>query len=190
MTHYIVAVILGEGQAYDEKIVEALLAPYDEADEMFRDGSRWDWWQVGGRWDGEIRGLDWNPKIITCNLCRGTGIRPGGLEQFGAEWVDATGGCNGCRGEGTTEAFGGSHYTSTERNVTTMAKVAADYRPVAFVRPTGEWIEKARMGWFGTEISDEDDTPADEKAVGFSIDWDQALELYTDHVVVAIDAHV
>lgn len=39
-----------------EKAIEWEMLPFDENDECFRDGSRWDWYVVGGRWDGELGG--------------------------------------------------------------------------------------------------------------------------------------
>lgn len=34
------------------KLVDEQMAPFDENDCMFRDGSRWDWYEIGGRWNG------------------------------------------------------------------------------------------------------------------------------------------
>jgi hypothetical protein len=39
-----------------EDHVEEQMAPFDENNEMFRDGSRWNWWVIGGRWDGVLMG--------------------------------------------------------------------------------------------------------------------------------------
>lgn len=52
----------------------------------------------------------------TCEQCNGTGTRPGGLEQFGAEWVKSCNGCNGCKGTGTKEHWD-SHYPFSVENV-------------------------------------------------------------------------
>lgn len=58
MSHFLTAVIVpatpDEGDIL--KSVAELLASYDENGECFREGSHWDWWTIGGRWDGELVG--------------------------------------------------------------------------------------------------------------------------------------
>jgi hypothetical protein len=83
-----------------EKPTEESLA---ELMEPFGDGQKWDWYQVGGRWTGVLGGYDPEKdpaNIEECDLCAGTGTRPGGLEQFGAKWMENCHGCNGCNGTG------------------------------------------------------------------------------------------
>ena len=59
--------------------VDVLLAPYDANNEWFRDGSKWDWWSVGGRWTGSLdEGYDPykdSRNMHECWLCKGTGKR-------------------------------------------------------------------------------------------------------------------
>lgn len=44
---------------------------------------------------------EWPDTYKTCDICDGTGERPGGREQFGDQWYESCNGCNGCHGEGT-----------------------------------------------------------------------------------------
>jgi hypothetical protein len=65
VTHFPVIVLIDPLTPEDdiEDVVSDLLAPYDEAipapsgegPGVFRHGSRWDWWVIGGRWN------DWVP---------------------------------------------------------------------------------------------------------------------------------
>lgn len=86
--------------------VTKILTPYEEGIHGYGYNLQgwWDWWQIGGRWKGiHVPGYDATKDpdhIVICNLCHGTGKRPGALEQFGAEWVEQTNGCNGCHGTG------------------------------------------------------------------------------------------
>ncbi len=113
--HMMALVALPPGYDGDvEEAVAKILAPYDEAlqiEPVMEDGetywtnprSFWDWWQIGGRWTGALS--DYNPaadpaNVEICDLCSGTGSRPDGA-RFGAEWMESTGGCNGCGGKGT-----------------------------------------------------------------------------------------
>ncbi len=63
-----------------------------------------DWWALGGRFKGMLvpgyRPEDDPDHKKCCTYCDGTGVRPGGLEQFGQEWFDRCNGCNVCHGTG------------------------------------------------------------------------------------------
>ena len=57
MTHFRVIVAIGpKGDV--EKLVSEQLDPYDENGEWFADGSRWDWWVIGGRFSNMLLGRD------------------------------------------------------------------------------------------------------------------------------------
>ena len=88
--HYAVLAILPEASGSIKERLSALLAPHEN--------EQWDWWQVGGRFSGYLDGYDPEKdpaNIEVCDQCNGTGIRPGGLEQFGKDWFDGYNGCNG-----------------------------------------------------------------------------------------------
>lgn len=90
-----------------ENAVAWEMEPFQE-ESWFEDGSRWDWYQVGGRFTGLLTGYDpyTDPaNQETCEICAGSGIRPGGKEQFGEEWFKGCNGCNGCHGTGKRVAY-------------------------------------------------------------------------------------
>jgi hypothetical protein len=62
-----------------------------------------------------------------CEICNGTGTRPGGREQFGEAWLKETHGCNGCQGKGSRRPSA-TWYPFEESNVREFA---------AFVRESG-----------------------------------------------------
>lgn len=191
MSHFAVMVILPEGTTPNtaEVAADKLMAPYQEGDEWFADGSRWDWYMVGGRWDGAIRGLPWQTYEETCSLCGGTGVRPGGLEEFGQEWYDWSKGCNGCMGTGRSAAWPtDDRYSDLARNLTMVADVPHDYIPKAFVTPDGTWHEKARMGWWGKTI--EDEAGRSDKVAPFDQELAAAREAYARHLAVGLDCHI
>lgn len=130
------------GEATLEDRIEAILEPFSESR---NDGpGHFDWFQIGGRWTGKITGYDPEKdpaNIVTCELCAGTGTRPGGRRQFGEEWFKACGGCNGCHGRGKTLA----HPTEwkAKGSLAPVATVLRERRlfPTAIVTPDGEWHE-------------------------------------------------
>jgi hypothetical protein len=89
-----------DGAGNVESQVAELMEPGNE--ERGQDGW-WDWYQIGGRFTGTFDGYDpeKDPENAErCDTCGGTGKRPGGLQQFGPEWVKQMNGCNGCKGTG------------------------------------------------------------------------------------------
>jgi hypothetical protein len=94
--HFAILVVTeNKPSAQDQTPIDEVMQPYHD--------QHYDWYQVGGRWTGLLDGYDPEKdpaNIKTCDLCGGTGSRPNGLEQFGAEWVKSTNGCNGCSGTG------------------------------------------------------------------------------------------
>lgn len=137
-----------------ETAVQFQMAPFDENDEWFRDGSRWDWYQIGGRFSGMLDGYnpDADPaNLQTCKTCGGSGVRPGGGEQFGEEWFKACNGCNGCNGTGNSSVWPTSRRAhdgdiALVRDVN-LSKFDAD-APYAFLHDR-HWHEPERLGWFG-----------------------------------------
>lgn len=107
MSHFSTWVLIEDGAEVEPRVTE-LLAPYDG--EWFADGSRWDWWQLGGRWTGSLDGYDpeTDPaNTETCLICGGTGRRAD-AERFEAEspgWIEWSGGCNGCQGKGIAQSW-------------------------------------------------------------------------------------
>ena len=52
-----------------------------------------------------------------CDLCKGTGTRPGGEEQFGKQWVKDMKGCNGCLGKGKKKPWAANYPFSVDNVV-------------------------------------------------------------------------
>jgi hypothetical protein len=87
-----------------EKAVEFQMEPFDENGEWFKDGSRWDWWVIGGRFTGRLA-LDGysshtDPRNFEeCKQCDGRGMRNDAL-GIQARERDPSYTCNGCNGSG------------------------------------------------------------------------------------------
>lgn len=191
MSHFPVLVLIDEQVEREgaEKAVTPLLAPYDENGEWFAEGSRWDWWVVGGRWTGALDGYQPHEDIRNyevCNLCEGTGVRPGGLEEFGIDWFEGCNGCNGCSGNGIRyNGFGLDPHPGDVRPVAQLN----GFIPTALITPDGRWHEEGRPGWWGATIEDEEGHGAKGEQV-----WEAAVKaLYEQHpeaTAVLVDCHV
>lgn len=192
MTHFATLVLVDETLTREqaEDAVTPLLAPYDENGQWFAEGSRWDWWVVGGRWTGALD-PEYDPRtdprnIEVCDLCSGTGTRPDGLARFGADWVKSTHGCNGCYGTGKRLAYSLAEH---ERDVRPVAELPEGLVPGAVITPDGSWHEQGRAGLFGMMIEDEEgngEKPAEVWAATFKA----MLEQHPEATAVIVDCHV
>jgi hypothetical protein len=95
---------LGKAGGSVEAAVAHQMAPFDENGTWFRDGSRWDWWCIGGRFSGKFAAPGYDPSkdptnTETCFLCQGTGKRNDAL-GYEQRLRDPSYTCNGCRGTG------------------------------------------------------------------------------------------
>lgn len=144
-----------------EAAVQFQMEPYDERGKWFRDGSRWDWYKIGGRFTGLLSNYEpredpqnWS----TCTICAGSGVRPGGIEQFGPEWFTGCHGCNGCNGTGKSLNWNFVPFTGDVIQVKDLANPVTI--PHAFLR-SRHWHEGERLGFFGGTAATECEIKAD-----------------------------
>ncbi len=151
----------------------------------YNPNSKWDWYQVGGRWEGWLADIDpaKDPRNTeTCWVCKGTGKRDDEIgREARAKNPKYT--CNGCKGEGTSLKWPTQWADSGGNIGTTDLAAAAGKAPFAFLTPEGEWIERGSMGWWGV-VSD-----GKEQA-----DWEAQVQTiyarYPQHIVVTVDCHI
>lgn len=196
MTHFAVLVLCPSGTTTPEPVLSTLLAPYDEQGEWGRDGSRWDWYTVGGRFTGLLDATyepDKDPRNLqTCQMCGGTGDRA----SFRGEprHNQHPSGCNGCITGADGKATGievkwPTQWAPVDTDVMPAINIDMDrlrFVPGAVVTPDGKWHERVEDGYgmFGSKRGDE--LPEDE--------WDRQfsalLEAHRDALAVVVDCHV
>lgn len=176
MTHFATLVIVPADEAEPEKAAAALLAPYDENGCAYSDGSRWDWWQVGGRWTGSLDGYDprTDPSnIVRCNLCGGTGTRTD---------IVVHDGCNGCQGSGVRLVWP-TNFQHHAGDIQPVRNIPEGFVPAAVVTPDGQWHEEGRVGWWNSLERTHDEN-----------DWVKIVAAlyvqYRHETAVLVDCHV
>lgn len=121
--------------------------------------SKWDWWQIGGRWTGRFSdGYEPEKDIenyAPCWLCRGTQVREDRMHTgLGPAGIS----CNSCwespfpgqalkHPSAWVSAPGGEVIAVRQL----LARSEEEFKklvPFALVTPDGEWIEKGKMGWW------------------------------------------
>jgi len=220
MSHAVVLVAVDAVNPDDRTEIEAAvqfqMEPYCEGDEWFKDGSRWDWYVIGGRFTGWLS--DYNPRDDPrnwepCGICNGTGLRPNGLQDFGQEWVVANNGCNGCQGKKRSVKFILEDFDGDVIQVKKFSTLKG--APAAFLR-NRHWHEGERLGWFGCTTATECETKhADDPDVltrrchtigtegAHIVTWNEPYEIWSDQyrkrfieplnpetVLVVVDYHV
>lgn len=190
MTHFATLVLTTSG---DDDEVTRLLKPYDENDEWFAEGSRWDWWVIGGRFTGLLT-PDYEPwkdpeNFETCWLCGGTGDRA--AHRGEPRSPQHPSGCNGCEGTGEMlkHAPDWQPCDADRRPVAELQPDSWRFIPGSLVTPDGKWLEKGRAGWFGTTIPDEDGNEAKPEEAWRAV-VDATLAQYPEAVAVVVDCHV
>lgn len=192
MSHFTCLVIVKPDSENPEADAATLLAPYNENDEWFREGSRWDWWVVGGRWSGALTGYKphMDPKWYrTCQYCQGTGTRSDMKSPYKEHHGDVCcpfpiigEGCNVCHGTGQAMEFAGS--IRSDSDIVRVSEIRENFVPFSFITPDGEWHEQARMGWFAT-------TTDDKEKDAWTKEFLTAVQQYApDHWAVLVDCHV
>ncbi len=192
MSHAVVVVALDGGLAHNEvsDALDAQMEPFDESGEMFKDGSRWDWFQVGGRWSYHLVAKPDSEMVIGGP---GAGGPPDHIPKRG---------CDGCRkkdldldamakletrrarktwsswlAEKSKDKFmrqrvyGLKPEDKDEKSY--VARVTADARRSPVCGPAflcnHEWHERGRMGWWGCESNTEGGGSSDETPKGTSV---------------------
>lgn len=166
MTHCVILVAVPNGTSEEiENAVAHEMAPYDENGEWFRDGSRWDWWVIGGRFVGWLS--EYEPRKDPrnheqCDLCGGTGTRRDAIARANNF---KEGYCNGCSHEKDITGREGwrvkwpSSWVPYDGDVMPAAQVKAISRKIAasaFLR-SRHWHEGDRAGWWGGTAATEDE---------------------------------
>jgi hypothetical protein len=139
-----------EGQREDiPRLVAHEMAPFDENNECFRKASRWDWWIIGGRWDGYLLGHN----VIRRDEIDLQAMRERIVQDLQASYVAAE--AEEKLGvTGRLLVYGIEAGESEAAYVRRRTPTCSFPRFWAFLR-NRRWNEKKRMGWFGCETATE-----------------------------------
>lgn len=174
MSHYAVMVILDETVSRDA--IEEAMKPHSE--DVGSEG-HWDWYVIGGRWDGDMTNAG-PPPGCRCEPPED------GMVRMTTEGIDC-------------------HYSdlhrSLSRNCAPLADVA-EYRPYAYVLPDGRWMQGDQWaGYAKLAEADEDgyvgidwSVPADPEAAcaeqkRFRAEMAELLPAFRNCWAVLVDCH-
>ncbi len=162
--------------------------------------SKWDWYEIGGRWTGSFDNYDPlsdKTNYSKCEHCQGTGTRKDMTSserkmhlnpEKGFLFPIIGEGCNACQGTGMSLNFS---WTNQGESDIKPVKFVLDYMnkfgpPVAMLLSDGTWMEIGGQHWFG--IVENTDNKKSQS------DWDlkvkMALSANLDKWVVLVDCHI
>lgn len=148
---------------------------------------KYDWYDAGGRWDGEINTLsgelvnkclvseiDWTPPQSVINGLRiNWEVVVEGKEEPGVD-------CRIIRILNPSKEELLSVYKTKENYINSAPGLSA----YAIVTPEGEWLEPGEMGLFGVGFASEEDTKK------FQDNFKDVVLKYPDATVTMVDCHV
>lgn len=142
MSHATVLVALdvkSYGRKEIESLVEWQMRPFDENQRCFRDGSRWDWWQIGGRYSGSLGDED----IVRKSALNTEALLARHAEGARETWAQAHDPKH-LDPEMAAMIYGLQKGETEEQFVQRHTNLAF----YAFLR-NRHWHESERLGWFG-----------------------------------------
>lgn len=142
MSHASVLVAVDCDESGIEDAVTKQMEPFDENGTCFRNGSRWDYWLIGGRYAGRLMGKNF---MRRSELCLDAMLRERQIERR-AWYAEAM------REHPNTRAV--IYELSPDETEDSYVAKAYPLTAYAFLR-NRRWNEHERLGWFGCSTSTE-----------------------------------
>lgn len=206
MTHFAVLVLV-QDRTNIELEISRLLAPYDENGEWGADGTRWDWYEIGGRFTGLLDGYDpgMDPRNYEpCGYCKDGITDQATADKFPAYEHNVGKPCRQCnlRPDGSPHVrpegvplgyrrtwFNAPHLAGDILPLSQVDVGKMEWVPSSLVTPDGEWHERTRFGWWGSELPDEEGNEPKTKEE-WRPEFEALIAKYPDAIAVVVDCHV
>lgn len=200
MSHSAVLVAIEPTDDIDAAVTYQM-APFDENGEMFGDGTRWDWWQIGGRYSGRLHGKD----VIARGDIDLTRMRADQVARFTNAYKEMLS-TTDCRDK--KFIFGVDETETLEQYL--ARKIECDFPWFYGFLRNRIWQDKERLGWFAMATATECEIGGKEAHIcthdntdgsrivswGSSSSWDKMFytrfvePLSPETLLVCVDYHV
>ena len=167
-------------------IDEEWIDKYGNELSTYNPDSKWDWWEIGGRWGGSLRDFngeyhdtlkiaDWDYNYID----------PADLARANRFWEVIVEGAEQEEGEDFFSLYRPDYYIEKYGNKSAFVKNWITFSTYALLTPDGEWLEPGQMGWWGISNA----TPTEEGM------WEKYyLNLIAsfdkDYYITIVDCHI
>lgn len=159
----------------------------EDGDEMttYNPKSKWDWWTIGGRWDGYLGTTDEED-----NSCLIKNIPFNGTEEqrkhFARFWEVVVDGDELKEGEKESDFFTfykKEYYIDRYHSKEEFATRSAKKFFYAVVTPEGEWVAPGEMGWFASSETNEEQKEYEK--------WfEDYMANHQDYYITLVDCHI
>lgn len=149
--------------------------------------ARWDWWQTGGRWSGEVSTLDGEETdedfVKNIDWTRDDDVYRHAI-RFWEVYVDGKP-LQEDEEEGDYDSiFKKEYYLERYGTAKQYATLSSSKSPYAYVSSDGKWHAPGTMGWFAC-----DDATA-ETMIAYENEFTAYIATHPDEVVTMVDCHI
>ena len=148
--------------------------------------SKWDWWTVGGRWNGMLKLKDGgkadSARLGDIDFSIDEGIYNRALRFWDVK-VDHQ---PAREGEDFVTFYKENYFRDYYGDRETYARTMAQFSTYAVVLPTGEWVGKGDMGWWGVSSETPDEAKAWESSYMERFIEGQSEDL----ILTVVDCHI
>lgn len=144
---------------YDIEAYEDMLGEDGNEYSTYNPNSKWDWWDIGGRWRESLRDYDGNyHDTLRIGNWDYNYICLDKIEEYSRFWEVAVEGAEQTEEDKFRLFYKPEYYLKRYGNKSNYIKAMMTFSTYALLTPDGEWLEPGKMGWFGISGAD----PADE----------------------------
>lgn len=150
--------------------------------------SKWDWYEIGGRWLESLRDYNGNYfdtlKIADWDY---NYIPPNAVERYSRYWEITVEGAEKTEDEKDQffTLYSPQYYLQKYGNKSNYIKAMLTFSTYALLTPDGDWLEPGQMGWFGISHAD----PVDEGM--WERDFTSLIDTFDkDMYITIVDCHI
>ena len=150
--------------------------------------SKWDWWDIGGRWRGSLRDYNGNYyDTLRISEWDYNYIYPEAIERYSRFWEIAVEGAEPTEEEKKEFIlwYKPEYYIEKYGNKSNYVKSMMTFSTYAVLTPDGEWLEPGKMGWWGVSHAD----PVDQGL--WERDFTSLIDTFDkDMYITIVDCHI
>lgn len=171
---------------YEIEAYEDMLGEDGNEYSTYNPDSKWDWWDIGGRWGCSLRDYNGNYhntlKIANWDY---NYIDPEDIAQYSRFWEVAVEGAEKTEEEKIRLFYTPEYYLEKYGNKSNYIKSMMTFSTYALLTPDGEWLEPGKMGWWGISLADLVDAGKWER------DFTSLIDTFDkDMYITIVDCHI
>lgn len=173
---------------YEIEVYHDMIGENGNEYSTYNPDSKWDWWDIGGRWYKSLRDYHGNyHNTLRISDWDYNYIYPEGIEKYSRFWEIVVEGAEPTEEEKKEFVlrYKPEYYIEKYGNKSNYIKAMMTFSTYALLTPDGEWLEPGKMGWFGVSCAD----PVDEGK--WERDFTSLIDTFDkDMYITVVDCHI